>query len=244
MFSMFFPTGTRPAVGQHVTVPAGAPPTGTTAQETLISTLIQFGNAADGARHCDLVARAMGAAPTARPRTWFLNGGAPGGLWTTDVDAEAQISTATLRLTAGGPITFLCVTIGSGPRLGGDLDGDTHRNGSDCSDGDPAFFQTPASVGNLLLDSTGILSWDPQVSTVGPVFHEVAGGMLSGLTAGLTAATSCVSGSVTGTTWTDARPAPSVGDGYYYLVRARTMDCNGGFGASTTTIETLDCTGN
>ncbi|MGH9869227.1 MAG: YncE family protein [Candidatus Polarisedimenticolia bacterium] len=246
MFSLFFPTGMRPGVGRHVTVPAGPAPTGTAEQETLLTTLVQLGNAADASRHCELVAFARSAAPTARPRSWFLNGGvATGGLWTTDVDGEAQVSTATLRQNAGGPITFLCATTGSGMRLGADRDLDAHFNASDCSDGDATFFATPVDAANLIV-STGsptVLSWDPQPGTVGPaVFHEVAGGVLSGLTSGLPAATSCVSGTVSATQHADTRPNPPVGDGYFYLVRARTPECNGGFNTSSPTIESLDCT--
>jgi len=247
MFNLFFPTGTRPAVARHVTVPAGPAPTGTPEQETLLTTLVQLGNGADASRHCELVAFARSGAPTTRPRSWFLTGGVgTGGLWTTDVDGEPQVSTATLRENAGGPITFLCATTGSGLRLGADRDLDTHRNGSDCSDGDANFFATPVDAANLIVSATSptLLSWDPQPGTVAPtVFHEVAGGMLNALTSGLPAATACVSGTVSGATqYEDTRPNPPVGNGYFYLVRARTPECNGGFNTSSPTIESLDCT--
>ena len=119
-------------------------------------------------------------------------------------------------------------------------------NASDCSDGDPAFFATPVDAANLIVSkgSPTVLSWDPQPGTVGPaVFHEVAGGNLSGLSAGLAAATTCVSGTVSAITqYTDTRPNPPVGNGYFYLVRARTPECNGGFNTSSPAIESLDCT--
>src|SRR6185295_18748854 len=68
-FTMMFPTGTRPATGRNVTVPAGAPPTGTTAQEALLSQLIALGNLASPTRHCELVAAARSSGPGARERT-------------------------------------------------------------------------------------------------------------------------------------------------------------------------------
>ena len=63
MFMMFFPTGTRPAVGRNVTVPPGAPPTAPPPAEQLLTALISLGNAADPNGHCDLVA--SGATPRA-----------------------------------------------------------------------------------------------------------------------------------------------------------------------------------
>ncbi len=130
VFLMMFPTNVKPSAGRSLTVPAGAPPTGTPDQETLLSTLLRVGNLADAARHCELVASGPSGG---RLRSWYLNGGiGSGGLWTTDVAGEAQVTTAALRQAAAGPVSFLCPTLGSGVRLGADRDEDGHLNGDDC----------------------------------------------------------------------------------------------------------------
>ncbi|HKY32567.1 MAG TPA: YncE family protein [Candidatus Polarisedimenticolia bacterium] len=247
MFMLHFPTGTRPSVGRHVTVPPGPAPTSTPVEEALLSALIALGNAADPSRHCELTAASVSSGPGARSRTWQLDGGSgSGGLWTTDVDGEPQVATADLRQGAGGPITFLCATIGSGRRLGADRDLDGRLNGSDCSDGDPSFFSAPAEVANLLVGapSSTELTWDGQQASIGPsLFYEVAGGSLSGLGgAGPAGSGECLTGALSTAGWQDPRPDPPAGDGYWYLVRARTPECSGGFGPPVAALEALDCT--
>jgi DNA-binding beta-propeller fold protein YncE len=234
-FMMMFPTGTKPAIGRNVTVPAGAPPTGTTAQESLLSQLISLGNLASGTRHCELVAAARSSGPGARERTWFLAGGvSTGGMWSTDVDGELQITTTQLRTNAGGPITFTCATIGSGVRLGADRDEDGSFNGSDFCPGEASVYEAPALVTDVAVDPASAITWTPLVPADGaPIEYEVAGGNLSSVPASGFASAGCLAGAIPGTAWTDARPDPARGDGYYYLVRG-TKSCGAGsFGAGS-----------
>ena len=245
VFMFLFPTGQKPSVGRQLTLPAGPPPTGTPAQESVLSALLGLGNAADPTHHCELTVSARDAG---RERTWFLDGGlSTGGLFTTDVNGEPQVSTAALRAGADGPLTFLCATIGSGLRLGADRDQDTLLNGTDCNDGDPAWGAAPVEVANVTAHATGarLLTWDDQSAQVGPsLFHEVAGGMLRELgQSGLGVATRCLASGLTTAGWDDPRPDPPRGDGYYYLVRARTPECSGGFGTGAGAVEQLSCTG-
>jgi DNA-binding beta-propeller fold protein YncE/mono/diheme cytochrome c family protein len=245
MFLLHFPTGTKPAVGKEVSVPPGPPGLPGSPPEALLSTLVAKGNLADPNRHCELVAAAVSGG---RERSWYLNGGIGSGeLWTSDVNGDPQVSTLTLRQAATGPITFTCVPAGSGIRVGADRDEDGVLNGTDCSDGDAAHSASPANVANLLMSKSAppLLTWDDQASVVGPaVFYEVSGGTLSNLrSVGLLGASGCVSGALTTPSYNDTRPDPPPGEGYYYLVRARTPECSGGFGAGTTSIEGLDCGG-
>jgi hypothetical protein len=243
---MYFPTGIRPAVGRNLTVPAGAPPTGPPPQEQVLSSLLLLGNLADAGRHCELVAYARGA--SGRLRSWYLNGGiGAGGLWTTDVAGEAQVSTLDLRQNAGGPVSFLCATIGSGVRLGADRDLDGHLNGEDCSPGDSAApWLPPVEVTGLAVDnvSPAHLTWDAsQPAGAGPgVTYEVAGGGLLALRAsGLGPATSCLASGLAATGYDDTRAAPPGGDGYFYLTRARNSCAAGTFGPGKQAIEPLAC---
>ncbi len=245
MFMVHFPTGIRPSVGKNLTVPAGAPPTGSAGQEQLLSALIALGNLADAGRHCELVVSAHSGG---RPRSWYLNGGiGSGGLWTTDVAGEAQVTTDTLRRSAEGPLTFLCATLGSGVRLGADRDEDLHLNGDDCNSADATAFARPTEVSSLAVagDAPSVLTWDDQAAQTGAgVRYEVAGGSLSGLrAAGLQASTSCLVGGLRAPAYGDGRGDPAVGEGYYYLTRAASSCGSGGFGPGRESIEALACSG-
>lgn len=241
-FTMMFPTGTRPAVGRNLTVPPGAPPTGTPQQESLLATLLVLGDRANANRHCELVAAARSGGASARARTWYLDGGAPAGLWTTDVPGELQVATANLRAAAGGPITFTCATIGSGVRLGADRDEDGALNAADCAPGDALMWQVPVEVTNMQVAPPTHLTWDAQASLdPTPVAYEVAGSLLSTLPGAGVAAAGCLAGSLAIAEWNDTRPDPPVGAGYYYLVRATKPCGHGGFGAGRAAMEGLAC---
>ena len=244
VFVLSFPTGIKPSVGKNVTVPAGTPPTGTPPQEQLISTLINLGNLADINRHCELVAFAPGGG---RVRTYYLNGGiSTGGLWTTDVSTELQVTTAVLRQNAAGPVTFLCATLGSGIRLGADRDLDGHLNGEDCSPGDPvAPYRSPLEVTGVTIDSSTPthLAWSDEPTGTGPgLVYDVAGGGLSALhAAGLGASTACLAGGLAAPAYDDARLNPPAGDGYFYLARGKNSCASGPFGAAPQAIDALAC---
>ncbi len=244
LFLMHFPTGIKPSVGKNVTVPAGAPPTGTAPQEQLLASLIALGNLADSSRHCELVASAL---QGGRLRTYYLNGGiGTGESWTTDVSGEAPVATAALRQNASGPITFLCATLGSGVRLGADRDLDGHLNGEDCSPGDPAApYLAPLEVGGVLVDGTAPthLTWSDEPAGTGPgLAYEVAGGSLTALRAsGPGASTACLAGGLPAAAFDDTRADPPTGDGYFYLARGRNSCAAGPFGPAPQPIDALAC---
>ncbi|HEU4401753.1 MAG TPA: hypothetical protein VFT43_06570 [Candidatus Polarisedimenticolia bacterium] len=242
LFLVHFPTNIKPSVGRNLTLPPGVPPTGTPAQETLLSDLVRLGNLADPARHCELVAAATSGG---RLRTFYLDGGiGAGGLWTTDVAGETQVSTADLRKGAAAPLTFLCAGLTEGVRLGADRDLDGHLNGDDCNSGDASAFAPPGEVLNLAV--TGVdpasLTWDPQATQTGPgVRYDVASGSLSSLrSAGLPASTSCLAADLVPAAYNDTRADPPPGDGYYYLTRAEDSCGSGGFGGGG--LDSLVCT--
>jgi hypothetical protein len=224
-FLLAFPGDVKPSVGQNLTLPAGTPPTGPPASESLLATLIQVGNLADPARHCELVVSGRSGG---RERTWYLDGGIDlGGLFTTDVAGEAQVATSDLRANAEGPLTFLCATIGSGVRLGGDRDLDTHLNGDDCAPSDPAVFGVAPEIQDLAVATTPAttLSWGDQSSSSGPgIAYEVSTGDLADLAnGGLAGAAGCLAGGLGVTAFTDSRPDPAEGHGWFYLVRGRNV---------------------
>ena len=182
-----------------------------------------------------------------RLRSYYLNGGiGSGGLWTTDVATEAQVTTAALRQNATGPVTFLCGTIGSGVRLGADRDLDGHLNGEDCSPGDAAApYLAPVEVDGLTVSAATPthLAWSDEPQGTGPgLVYDLAGGGLVALhVSGPGPATSCLSSGLTSSSDDDARANPAVGDGYFYLTRGRNSCAAGPFGSVPQAIDALTC---
>jgi DNA-binding beta-propeller fold protein YncE len=241
-----FETGTLPAVGRNVTLPPGSPPTGTTAEEALFATLVAFGNLTNAARHCELTASIVTGETPPVLRTWYLNGTSGlQGLWTPDITGQPQVTTTVLRATAAGPLQFLCVPIGEGVRLGSDLDSDLHPNGSDCNPGDDGAWAAPVEISGFTTDgrSPTHLAWSEQATATGPgIVYDAVSGALSTLRAsGLAAATSCLASGLTVPSYDDVRPNPPVGDGWFYLARARNSCASGTFGPGREVIDTLVC---
>jgi DNA-binding beta-propeller fold protein YncE len=234
-FSTHFPTGTRPAVGRQVTLPAGTPPTGPTDREDALATLIGLGDLASGVRHCELTATTVIAG---EQRGFHLESGA----WVPDVAGQATLTTSALREASAAPINFLCAPLDSGRRLGGDRDEDDVLNGDDCAPADPSSWGTPQDIGALDVTPTGI-SWEEQLVAVGPgLRYRIVGGLISSLsTSGLTVATTCLTGPQENAAFVDPRPDPPENDGYYYLVSADNSCATTGFGPGRQAIDELTC---
>jgi len=236
-FMLHFPTGTRPAVGQNLTVPQGAPPTGSPGDETLLTTLLSLGDMANAARHCELTASARVGGTTRHYRF-------SAGLWIPDRAADLPVTTAALRQAAQSPLTFTCATIGSGVRLGGDLDEDASLDGDDCAPGDAGSLATPLEVSALRVNgATGTtLTWASQSAAVGPgVIYDVAGGTIAALRTSGTGSASCLAAGLTAPAWLDARAAPPLTDGYFYLLRAENTCARGSFGPNRASADALTC---
>ena len=238
-FMMSFPSGMKPAVGRNLTCRAGTPPQ-TGCDESLLATLLSLGDMSIANRHCELTATAVSGG---RIRSYRFSGG----VWLTDVAGESPLSTTALREGAGGPITFLCATIGSGTRLGGDRDEDGVLNGNDCAPADGQSWSPPVEVAGFHLDGSApaLLIWTDQSSLTGPgIRYDLAGGLLSQLgSSGLAAATSCLAPGLAGTSYSDARANPPTGDGYYYLARSENTCGVGGFGSGRAALDSLACGG-
>jgi len=232
-----FPTELKPAVGRHLTCPQGAPPQ-TGCDEALLATLTTLGDLTNANRHCELTANALSGG---RIKSYRLSGGT----WLSDVAADPPITTAALRTAAEGPISFLCATVGSGVRLGGDRDEDGVLNGGDCAQGDAGSWAPTGEVAAFSVAGKAptVLSWTSQAAATGPgVVYDVVGGSLLALrSGGLAAATSCVASNLTAAGYSDTRPLPAPGDGYYYLTRAENGCGTGTFGTGRAALNTLTC---
>ena len=234
-FAMMFPTGMRPAVGRNLTLPPGAPPTGTAQDEALLATLI-----ASGTGRSEPSLRFGGGGPpvgSGRERTWFLNGGAPGGLEHRRRRRAPGHDGKPAHL-GGGPITFTCATPGSGIRFA-PIATRTGPSTARLRPGRRAVAD-PGPVTNVKVDATGQLLWDAQVSLdPTPITHDVAGADLSTVPANGFNLAGCLAGDRDGAVARRARQ-PAVGDGYYYEVRARKPCGSAGF-APAAPLSTLTC---
>ncbi|ANM30925.1 hypothetical protein ABI59_17100 [Acidobacteria bacterium Mor1] len=236
-FLFHFPTGTRPAVGRQLTLPAGTPPTGSPDDEALLTTLIDLGDLADVARHCELTVSTLS---SGRLRAYHLSGGA----WVTDVATEPGLTTLQLRESAQDVLTFLCAPIGSGARLGGNRDEDVVLNGDDCAPGDADTWRPPSFIDDLELSAAGALTqgtWTAQSAVAGPsIRYDVLTGGIQDLTGSGLGSATCLVGDGSISSFEDTRPDPLPGQGFYYLIRAENP-CGSEAGTGREALDALTC---
>jgi hypothetical protein len=142
-----------------------------------------------------------------------------------------------------GDVCDNCAGIGNanqldfdGDNLGDVCDPDDDNDGvadaSDCAPFDPTLSAPPLEVTGVQVNKAGgtTLQW----TSGGQGLHDVASGGLANLRSdGNVGAATCAQNDVNGTTWTDARPDPAPGGGYYYLVRGQNGCGNGTYGQAT-----------
>ena len=228
-FMTHFDTGTKPAVGRHVVLPAGS---GDPADLAMLATLEQLGDLSLADRHCDLVARAsIGAQPRRFRRV--------GGQWLADGSDLAPMSTAELRELARSPVSFLCGTLGSGTRIGGDRDQDGFLDAEDCAAAAADSWGEPTDAIQLSVDRVDV-RWSGLASSIGPgVRYDLLSGDLDSLSIGAPG-TSCLAADTPEATRPDGRiPAP--GEGFFYLVRARNACAEGSTGPGRAALDALEC---
>ena len=115
-----------------------------------------------------------------------------------------------------------------------DLDGRANSlcGGDDCNDANPLVWSAPVDVTGMLLTAAGPtdLSWDDQGALVGPetAYDLVAGPLLAATGIDFAAAACLQSGG--GTAFSDTRPDPPEGEGFWYLARARNGCGSGTYG--------------
>ncbi|ANM31664.1 hypothetical protein ABI59_22040 [Acidobacteria bacterium Mor1] len=235
-FMLSFPTGVKPSVGHTVTVPAGAAPTGTADQESRIALLLQLGDFELIQRHCDLTASTLMGGEVRRLRYSLLE-------WRTDLAGE-KMTTEELRTQAEGPISFFCVPVGDGPRLGGDRDIDGSLDGNDCAVTNPDLWAAPGYANQIVFASRTSLSWSDVGATAGPeTGYELVSGSLSDLrAAGVLDETNTSCRTETAEPSYDAlHEVPAPGEGFYYLVRAENACGQGEFGHRRDELEPVTC---
>ena len=133
---------------------------------------------------------------------------------------------------------------GIGDACDPDIDGDGVPNAQDCAPYDPRTSTLPGEVRGVGLSNAGAthLSWSQQGAGDR---YDVAGGALSALRLlGSAADAVCLGNDQMIEQWDDARPDPSPGDGYYYILRAQNACGTGSYGWGSSGTErqlTADC---
>jgi len=115
-----------------------------------------------------------------------------------------------------------------------DIDGDGVANALDCRPLDGTISGPSGEVDGVTVSRgpTTNLSWS--TLSGGTLGYDVSGGVLSLLRAnGTSTDASCLENDVAGPAWSDSRPEPTAGDGYYYLVRGQNICGTGSYGAAT-----------
>jgi hypothetical protein len=104
----------------------------------------------------------------------------------------------------------------------------------DCNDAGGTVWFAPLAVTNLGVvgRSPSVVSWDSQGSYVGTgtVYDFVSGSIMALRTTGFSGASCLQPGG--GATYNDARANPAVGNGYWYLSRARNSCATGTYGST------------
>lgn len=107
-----------------------------------------------------------------------------------------------------------------------DLDSDGLGDACDCAPLDPSNA-APPEVADLAVDRGAgftVVGWS---GLAGSPRYDVAGASIASLPGSGTQPAACLQDDLAATTFSDTRPVPPEGDGYYYLVRAQT-DCGDG----------------
>ena len=108
-------------------------------------------------------------------------------------------------------------------------DGDSAGNACDCAPADPAVQSAPPAHTILLSKNPSTqLSW---TATASATSFDVVSGPLEDLTASGLATAICENEDLLTTEWTDPRPDPVPGAGYYYLIRGLNSCGSGVYGA-------------
>jgi hypothetical protein len=116
-------------------------------------------------------------------------------------------------------------------------DGNACTAGDVCDDGScqPGSPGSPPEMAGVLLDhgSGTTLTWTPLSGTV----YDVAGATLADLRTSATTTATCLSDDGAAASFTDTRPDPAAGTGYYYLVRAQAACGTGTYGFDSASVE-------
>jgi glucose/arabinose dehydrogenase len=126
-----------------------------------------------------------------------------------------------------------------GPRAGffPDADGDGVNDACDCGTTDPFAYGVPGEIARqrILGVPPYTVFWDRQTGAAGPgTTTTIVSGPVSGLRASGGYAAACdLAAGVAGTSFNDPRPAPPIGEAYYYLVRGQNGCGQGTFGDGT-----------
>ncbi len=118
---------------------------------------------------------------------------------------------------------------------GFDQDGDGYTTCNlDCDDSDPGVWYAPVELWNLAVSegSPSVVSWDDLAIYIGPeTVNDLSSGNFSGA-AGIDFSSATCLQSGGGPSVTDGRSDPAVGNGFWYLARARNSCGTGTYGNS------------
>jgi len=124
---------------------------------------------------------------------------------------------------------------GGGTLMDNDLDGHFNQScgGDDCDDSNASVWAPPQEVTNLTVTAVSPANptWDSQAAAAGPgTLYDLTSGTLDGSGKLNKQSAVCLQSSSTSINYSDGRPSPTVGSGYWYLSRARNTCSVGTYG--------------
>ncbi len=174
-----------------------------------------------------------------------------------NADAGGYDLDNTARMKDGDSNGSAVVDMGAFELPGGDFDGDGMPDATDpdddndgvadaqdCAPLDATASTAPVEVAALTMSQAGgtQLAWAAQGAGVR---YDVAGGGLATLrAAGNVGSATCLANDLVTASWTDVRPNPPSGQGYYYLSRAQNACGKAGYGGATSgtpRVPAVDC---
>ncbi|HKQ97080.1 MAG TPA: DNRLRE domain-containing protein [Candidatus Polarisedimenticolia bacterium] len=149
-----------------------------------------------------------------------------------NADTDGLISFG-LTTAATQQATYLSKEGGQPPRLvlviptacsasAGDTDGDLHSDGCDCAPNDPGAFAIPGEVANLRFTNVSSLAWESAAGGAGPAtLYDVLNGDLAEIAlTGTGPHDVCLASGTAALSLPDSSPAPTLGRGSFFYVRA------------------------
>jgi hypothetical protein len=154
-----------------------------------------------------------------------------------DTDADGRGDACDNCPTVSNPTQSDFDQDGLGDACDADDDNDGVNDVADCAPFDASLSAVPGEIESLLVSGSATTSLSWPAPPGGATDYDVVGGSVALLTVnGSVTDAACLQNDVAVRSWTDGRPAPVPGEGYYYLVRGASACGVGNYGTNSANV--------